>query len=304
MEYIKTFFEYLEKIEGNLLVQIFTLLTAILVGLFGYFKLKAKQKSDALEAEKVRQFELTKIEQQRAHETKVIQETERERFILAIGELNNRWDKHYLMVNQDLSAIKEIMYRYINPEYGANIVSFCVCKNGGDHVVTTKQYTITVLLEVLQTAKKIKSEKENWQNVVVDTQLHSILKEAVLHNYVYIEDYERNLEDGDLKPLIDRKSGSSIAVFYIGRIEKEQLFLTFQFGELDRKKDSELKRIRNHCYDIKGILEKTHSFKKSNETYQRLINAQELKLIKSGVIDEHFINNYARYLNEADKWKV
>lgn len=298
MENVIELLKALEELEGEVFFRILSLFGTALVFLWSTFFGIYKYNKNKKEKKEERQHAIEILHAEQENEIKKKGETEREAYILRLGQLQNRWDRHDNQQSKDRHDIKTIMDSYISKEWGANLVHFCECKNGGDHIIASKDYTISIKLESINYSKNIKSEINNWQSVIVRGQFHDYLFTALTEGYSYIQDYENNLEDGDLKDSIKKKNGTNIASFYIGRIERRHFYLLFQFGEFDAKSKGDLLQIRNQCNTIYAMMRKSYSYKEQTELLQEVTNRMRNKLLDKGLITPEFIKNYETYINQ------
>jgi len=298
LTFITDFFSFLSDLENDDYFRVLSLAGTAILAIWSVYWTVTKYNRDEKEKIEEREFQLKKMKEQQDHEIKKQKETEREEFLILLGKLQNRWDKLTNQQSRERYEIKKIMDQYTTKAWGANIVQFIFTKNGGDHIVSTKNYTTTVLLESVNYSKDIKGERNDWQDVSVGSQQHEVYFEALVNGYKYIEDYPNNMSSGEFKDIIKKAKGTHIAYFYIGRIYMRHFYLGFQFGEYDAKSKQDLLLIRNQCNKIYAMMKASNLYKEQTELLQEVIMKKKSTLINKGLIDEKFISDYEGYMSK------
>lgn len=203
-------------------------------------------------------------------------------YYLLVNDIKDRWQKHTIMELSNRFAIEGKMQELLQKRR-ANYVHFISAKNGGDHITARKNYTATVLYEKHNTSKEPKYD--NFQNIRVGSQLSKLFLDALSGNYVYYENFEKTMEDGEVKRTMQSSDGSDLAWFYIGRIGIEHYFLFFQFSHAGgNQTSSDKETLVNICSNFYHMLKEAEDFKEETERKQKELNELKKKLKKQKLI--------------------
>lgn len=205
-----------------------------------------------------------------------------ENYYRLVAEVKDRWHTHTIMELTNRFAIEGKMLELVQKRK-ANYVHFISAKNGGDHITARKNYTATVLYEKHNTSKPPKYD--DFQNIRVGSQLSKIFLDALTENYVYYENFEKTMEDGEIKRTMRMTDGSDLAWYYIGRIGIEHYFLFFQFSHAGGNQTlSDREILVNICSNFYYMLKEAEDYKDETEIKQKEVNNLKKQLKKEKLI--------------------